>query len=161
MHPEALEWVSRYASDAELAVLDIGGRNINGSPRAMFPNADYTTLDISPGEGVDIVADAATWTPDRRYDLVIACEVFEHTDAWPQICATAHKACRKGGRFITTMAGPGRVPHSAVDGGSTLYLGEHYANVDPVDLTRILEGSGWREIGVDQQGSDVRSTARK
>ena len=166
MHPEALSWVSRCAHELSGvdAVLDIGGRNINGSVRPLFIDATvYTALDIADGPGVDVVADAATWTPDREYDAVVAAEVFEHTDSWPEICATAYKACKPGGTFIATMAGPGRPPHSGMDGGPTLYPGEHYANVRPERLHEVLAACGLRDIVVDQQRSpaDVRAVAVK
>lgn len=164
MHSEAFEWVSRYRTDEPVTVLDVGGRNINGSPRGLFPNATvYRVLDIIDGPNVEIVADAATWTPDREYDVVIAAEVFEHTFVWPQICATAHKALKPGGRLIATMAGPGRPEHSAVDGGWHLHPGEYYGNVDPQMLRRVLEGCGFTDITVDQRQSpaDVRAVATK
>lgn len=165
MHPEAYDWVSRHCPATDTAaVLDIGGRNINGSVRNLFPNATtYTALDIAEGEGVDVVADASTWTPDRVYDVVVAAEVFEHADSWPEICRTALNALRPGGTFIATMAGPGRPPHSGVDGGPSLYPGEHYANVRPERLRAVLVQLGWADVVVDQQHSpaDVRAVARK
>lgn len=164
MHTEAFAWVQRHATTEPVKVLDIGGRNINGSVRDLFPNATvYTALDIRVGDGVDVVADAATWTPDREYDVVVSCEVFEHTGSWPQICATAFKACAPGGVFIATMAGPGRPAHSAVDGGWELHPGEYYGNVDPGRLERELKTCGFLDITVDQQFSpaDVRAVAVK
>jgi hypothetical protein len=163
VHAEAYSWVARYATDDPVSVLDLGGRDVNGTPRALFPNATvYTVLDIMDGPNVDIVANAATWTPDREYDRVLCTEVCEHTSVWPQICRTAHKACSPGGLFIATMAGPGRAPHSAVDGGP-LQPGEYYANIDPVLLHRMLEDHGWRDIVVDYQPepADVRAVALK
>lgn len=162
MHTEAYRWVAGYASSDPLLVLDIGGRDINGSPRSLFPCADYTVLDIAAGPNVHIVADAATWPPDREYDLVLCCEVFEHTPAWPQICATALEACRPGGLLIATMAGPGREPHSGVDGGQ-LQPGEHYQNVEPGVLWQVLDAVGWRELTVDYQPgpADVYAVARR
>lgn len=163
MHPEAHAWVAAYATAEPVTVLDVGGRNINGSNRDLFPAAAYTVLDIADGPGVDIIADAATWTPDREYDLVLCTEVFEHTPDWRQIIATCHKACRAGGRLVLTMAGPGRAEHSAVDGGWTLHPGEHYANIHPDELRQALEAAGWRDITVDRQDSpaDVRASAIK
>jgi hypothetical protein len=80
MHDEAMAYVEQRRTDEALAVLDVGGRWINGGVRELFPNADpYVSLDIVDGPGVDIVADAATWVPDRAYDLVVCTEVFEHT----------------------------------------------------------------------------------
>lgn len=160
MHAEAYEWVSRYGTADAVTVLDIGGRNINGSVRTLFPCADFTALDILPGEGVDIVADAATWTPDRLCDVVTCAEVFEHTDVWPQIVATAYAALRPGGVFVATMAGPGRVPHSAFDGGP-LQAGEYYDNVGPDDLERALKEAGFVGGVVDILGPDVRCVATR
>jgi SAM-dependent methyltransferase len=162
VHPEALAWVEQHRTDDPVSVLDIGGRNINGTPRPLFPNATvYTVLDIAPGDGVDVVADAATWKPDRRYDVVVCCEVFEHTDAWPVILRTAYRALRRGGMLIATMAGPGRVPHSAVDGGPRLYDGEHYDNVEVAELADALTAAGFVRVVVDEQfdSNDVRATA--
>src|SRR5512139_114707 len=129
MHSEAYEWVRLRATGDPVAVLDVGGRYINGSPRDLFPNADpYTVLDIRFGEGVDIVADAASWMPDREYDVVVCCEVFEHAEKWPAILRTIHGALKPGGLAILTMAGPGRMQHSGVDGEHRLLDGEWYGN---------------------------------
>lgn len=160
MHAEAFEFIRRHATTEPVAVLDVGGRDINGTPRPLWPAADpYRILDIAPGPGVDIVADAATWTPDRLYDIAVCAEVFEHTDVWPQILKTTHGALRPGGLLILTMAGPGRAPHSAVDGGP-IRDGEYYQNVDPDDLQWLL-ALGWRDVDVDVLGHDVRATARR
>jgi len=147
MHPEAMAWIADHATDQPVEVLDIGGRDVTGdwggSPRDLFPNATiYHVLDITDGPDVDIVADAATWQPNgRRYDVVVSAECFEHTPAWPAICRKALEALKPGGRFIATMAGPGRRPHGAlgdVDPG----LGEHYANIRPRRLRDVLEQAG-------------------
>jgi SAM-dependent methyltransferase len=163
VHAQSYNWIARYTSDDPLRILDIGGRDINGSPRLLFPNADYTVLDAIDGGNVDIIADASTWVPDREYDLVISAECFEHTPVWPEICATAHKALRPGGLFIATMAGPGRPEHSGVDGGWVLHDGEHYANVKPAALRRVLLELGFGSVLVDQQfnPADVRAVAVK
>lgn len=164
MHTEAYAWVQRHATTEPVTVLDIGGRNINGTVKDLFPNAAvYLAMDIADGPGVDVVADAATWTPDREYDVVVCCEVFEHTAVWPQICRTAFTACASGGLFIATMAGPGRPAHSAVDGGWQLWPGEYYGNVDPGRLERELKACGFVDVIVDQQfrPADVRAVAVK
>jgi SAM-dependent methyltransferase len=168
MHDEAMAWVARYATDDPVSVLDLGGRDINGSPRHLWPKADpYTVVDIRPGPGVDIVADASElgWLPDtgESYDVVVCTEVFEHAPRWPMICATAHQALRKGGRLILTMAGPGRPAHSAVDGLLRLLPGEYYGNVHPDTLRAVLELLDFECIVVDRQRSpaDTRAMAVK
>lgn len=165
MHPEAVQWVADHATAEAVAVLDIGGRDVGGpwggSVRGLFPSAaPYRVLDLAPGPDVDFVADAATWEPDRTYDVVVAVECFEHTHRWPEICQMAFGALRPGGRLIATMAGPGRAPHGAL-GGPTPAPGEWYANVNPADLRSVLTGQGWTGVVVDQAGRDVRAAATR
>jgi SAM-dependent methyltransferase len=164
VHEQAMQWISKYATTEPVTVLDLGGRDINGSPRHLFPAAaGYTVLDIRPGDGVDIAADAATWQPAGWWDVVICAETFEHTAQWRAICRTAYAACKPGGRFIVTTAAPGRPPHSAVDGEFRLLPGEHYANIRPAELERALKDAGWADVVVDVQPSpaDVRAAAVK
>lgn len=160
MHAEALAWVAFYARQCgdPAGVLDLGGRDVNGSPRPFFPGAEYVTLDALPG--ADILADAATWVPDREFDAVVCTEVFEHTPAYAAICATAFSAARSGGSFIVTCAGPGREPHSAVD-GKALRDGEHYGNVSTGQLGAALESAGWQVVTLDRHGHDTRAFAVK
>lgn len=164
MHDQAMEWLAKHATADPVDVLDLMGRDINGSPRALWPNAtSYTVLDIVPGPNVDIVADASTWDPDGQWFHVALCaEGFEHTDQWPAICATAWRALRPGGRFIVTTAAPGRPPHSGRD-GNALQFGEYYANVKEEDLRAALERAGFADIVIDVQPSpaDVRAVATK
>lgn len=165
MHNEAMEWIAKYATSGPVSVLDIGGRDINGSPRSLFPAATrYTVLDALPGEqvtDVDIIADAATWNPaGQEWDVVVCAEVFEHTASWRAILRTAFAACAPGGRLIVTTAAPGRPPHSAVD-GLELRAGEHYANIRPDALEAALAAAGWSEVVVDVREfpADVRAAA--
>jgi hypothetical protein len=89
VHDAAMQWIGEQYKPVfrkqlqlglRLSVLDIGGRDVNGSPRHLFSEqvTDYTVLDIRPGDGVDIVADAATWDPDgQAWDVIICAETFE------------------------------------------------------------------------------------
>lgn len=163
MHDQAFAWVAAHCTTEPVEVLDIGGRNVNGSIRDLFPGATrYVAVDIREGEGVDVVADAAAWVPDQEYDVVVSTETFEHTDVWPQICNTAYKALKAGGKLILTMAGPGRSPHSAVDGGP-LRPDEYYGNVDGERLRDTLEAVGFKQVVVDTRVSpaDTRAIATK
>lgn len=160
MHAEALGFVEAMVREHGpwSAVLELGGRNVNGTIRDVFDCDSYTALDIAPGEGVDIVADAATWTPDRVYDCVVTCEVLEHAAAWPQILRTAAAALRPGGTLIVTAASWPRAPHSAIDGGP-LRPGEYYGNVDPAELADALATAGFRgRVATDPHG-DVYALA--
>ena len=160
-----MQWIAKHATAEPVTVLDIGGRDVNGSPRHLFPAATrYTVLDALGDPGVDILADATAWDPGgQQWDVVICAETFEHCAGWRAICRTAFAACAPGGRLIVTTATAGRPPHSAVDGEFRLHPGEHYANIRPAELERVLAEAGWADVVVDVQLSpaDVRAVAVK
>lgn len=142
MHDEAFSYVVRATAGLHPeSVVEFGSRNINGSCRQLFPGVEYCGLDIFPGPGVDVVADASTWQPDREYDLAVSTEVFEHTSSWGDIIVTAFKALRSGGLFVVTAAGPHRAPHSAVHGGPVGT--EYYQNIELGQLTEALVAAGF------------------
>lgn len=147
MHDAALAWLTDQIALHDLGgcarVLDLGGRDVNGTVHSQFNKV--RTLDILEGEGVDIVADAATWEPDDSYQVVLCTEVFEHTGSWRRIIGTAYAALEPGGMLLCTCASRSRPPHSAVDGGA-LRPGEWYQNVSPGELYRELRN--WSECDV-------------
>jgi SAM-dependent methyltransferase len=149
--------------DQEITVLDLGGRDANGWHRVceLFPRAEYVTLDIEPGPEVDIVADAASWQPDRWFDVVVSTETLEHApSSWIAILATARRSLRPGGWLVCTAACDPRAPHSGVDGWE-LREGERYANIDPEELCVVLCGLGFVDIGLTTHPrGDVYAKAR-
>lgn len=163
MHRECQRFLRRFLTYEPLSVIEIGSRDINGSARAFFPNAIWTGLDIHPGVGVDVVVDAAEYTPDRTVDLVVCCEVFEHTPRWGEIVRRVFDWLSPGGRFIVTCAGPGREVHSAIDGEKTLHPGEHYENVAQDDLkaAMFLAGFDFVETSGDPVACDTYAIAMK
>lgn len=154
MHGEAFEWVQRHATTEPVTVLEIGSRDVNGNIRALFPGATrYVGVDISPGTGVDLVADAATLCLDEMFDVVVSTEVLEHTKHWRAIVARMIEHLAPGGRLIITAAGPGRSPHSMSGGASPAF--EWYENIEPADLAAAL--ADLPGVHVDQLGADVRA----
>ncbi len=148
MHPGAFEFVGRYATNDELSVIEIGSRDINGSVRPHFPGASWTGLDLYPGLGVDVVADAIDYEPEALFDVVVCCEVLEHCYYWPHLLYAAERWLKPGGKVIVTCAGPGREAHSAIDGGELLHPDEHYANITQVELQIELHEAGFQNIEV-------------
>lgn len=61
-------------------VLDIGSLDINGNNRYLFTNYTYFGLDIGPGKNVDLVCRGHEYKTDKRYDIVISTECFEHDE---------------------------------------------------------------------------------
>ena len=156
MHDAARQFVARYATDKPVMVLECGARDVNGSVRSLFPRADWFGVDIGPGPGVDEVADFADYQHPHLVDIVVSTEVLEHTPRWREILLSASRNLRPGGRLIVTAAGPGRAPHSAIDGGAV--GDEHYENIDPEDLSSEL--ARWFSVSeVQHVGADVHAVA--
>lgn len=162
MHAAAMDWVRRTAPpiDAPLRILDIGGRDINGHPGHLFhPDSTWEVIDLEDGPRVTWVGDVLDYGDVDGFDVILCLEVAEHTAAWAEILHHARLLLRSGGRFIFTAAGPGRAPHSAHDGGE-LRDGEHYANIDPDELHRVLLADYDAVlVDVDVAGDDVRAVA--
>jgi SAM-dependent methyltransferase len=159
MHTQAAAFVALFTDPAPAAVVEIGSRNINGEIRHLFPDTDWYGIDIEAGPGVNEVADGATWQPVEPVDMVVCCEVFEHCEGWRQIVKNAALMLRPGGRLIVTAAGPGRAPHSAVDGGP-IRDGEYYENIDPDELWLAFKSAGFQQWRLTELGEDVQAIGR-
>lgn len=148
MHIEAYEGFARMLAqtglntDGDGTGLDFGGADVNGSVRAQLPNIKWRGLDIEPAPGVEIVANAAIWRPElvERVDIVIATELFEHTNEWREIIHTMALSLDPFGAqtLIATCASTGRGPHGA-RGEWGVPDGQFYGNVYPNDLRAELE----------------------
>ena len=164
MHQEAFRFIAVQLASLppRKSVIEIGSRDINGSVRPLFASAEsFTGIDIAPGRGVDIVADAATFEPDEPVDTVVCCEVLEHTENAAKIIANAAKMLQPGGVFLMTAATDPRKPHSAVD-GAALREGEHYENISEKQLTTWLKKSFQDiDITVDERHGDIYAAATK
>lgn len=149
MHPEAYAGLKKMIDesgvdfDPRLRVLDLGGRNVNGSIRDLIPGVQWTGLDIIDGPGVDIVRDATLdWfvnEPVPRYDIIVSTEMFEHVEDWRGVIRTCAQAFEGTGEelLMFTCASTGRRPHGA-SGEWDPPPGEWYQNVKPDEMERQL-----------------------
>lgn len=163
MHNEAMHWViTQTRGKIYGTVVDLGGRNVNGTTRDVIDCDRYIAVDIAPGDGVDVICDAAEYRPDEPVECVVTTEMLEHTPRAADIVAATFEMLLPGGEFIGTAAGVGRHPHSAVD-GNRLREGEHYANIDQSDLFDWLHDAGFVDVAIDVQRrpADIRWTARR
>lgn len=158
MHAEAFAFVKQFSSESSLDVIEIGSRNINGTVRGLFPNARWTGLDLHPGPDVDIVCNMLDYSPPGSVDLVICCEVLEHTEHWKQMISKASAWLKSGGRMIITCAGPGRLPHSHID-GCQLRPGEYYGNISVSDLNEAMDADGLCVMICTQLRNDTQAMA--
>jgi SAM-dependent methyltransferase len=158
MHPTALDGFERMLpplpyGPGGLRVLDVGGADVNGTVhdvlRREYDVDRLDVMDIAPGSGVTIVADAAdpdTWdllyrersaSRDGLYDLVISTETLEHVQEWRSIVRGVVRVLRPGGWFVGTCASTGRRLHGA-RGEHFPPRGEWYGNVEPSELVDHL-----------------------
>lgn len=167
MHSAAYDWVFNsfhgwrderqdLGDDEKIDVLEIGSLDINGSIRQIFnPFArNYVGIDPQEGPGVDLVVSAVDYIKHDCFDVVVACEVFEHTPDYKTIIFNSMMNLREGGIFIATMAGEGRAPHSAID-EAPIRPWEHYRNIGEWELNQLMEGFFEHSV-VNKFGNDVR-----
>lgn len=171
MHTSAFRWVHRTVlglARAPYRVVELGARDVNGSVRILFkgsgaPWPQYVGVDLEPGPGVDVVADAATWTPTpgEAPDCVVTTEMLEHARDQRAVIANIGRILQPDGLLILTCATDPRPPHSAVDGGR-LRPGESYRNVPPGELRAwVGEWADRVSIDVSEQDGDLYCLARK
>jgi hypothetical protein len=90
-----------------IRILEVGGRDRSGSAsRNEYPAAEYVTLDIVPGDEVDIVADAhdlRSALDAASFDAFIAISVFEHLMMPWAVVGELNAVLRTGGLgFVLT-----------------------------------------------------------
>lgn len=156
MHAEAYSYVRRSLARLDpqpRSVVEIGARDVSGPKiRDLFGDADsYVGIDPSPGAGVDVVASGVSWQPDDPVDLVVCCEVAEHTPLWPDIVANAYEMLVSGGALVVTCAGPGRPEHGVnIDDPDRPGW---YANVDVDEMRSAFVSAGFVRVEVENAPS--------
>ena len=72
MHPAVAEFVAANRPDRPGDVWEVGSRNINGTVRHLFGDADsWTGVDLIDGPDVDIVGDICDLGVEDVADLVV------------------------------------------------------------------------------------------
>jgi hypothetical protein len=163
MHRQAFDFIAARARELGRVgfVLEIGARNINGTVRNLFDAERYVGIDVSPGPGVDVVASGADYVPDAQPDVIVCCEVLEHTEEAAAICRRSIDNLAPGGVLLLTMAGTGRAPHSAID-GCDLREDEFYRNVSAADLQEWLADADCTlTVGENPAAGDTYALAQK
>lgn len=167
MHREAYRFVAGVAGGREWKrkhVLEFGAFDVNSSEqglniRPLFDGCtSYTGVDIREGPGVDVVAKAEAYTPEKPVDVVVTTEMLEHHPKPEAVIKQAHAILKPGGLLIITAAAPERAPHGN-DGGEVGK--EHYQNIDPADLAAWLEV--WDDVRIEHnhRAGDVYAVATR
>jgi len=156
MHAEAYGWIAEALlrmPQLPNSVVEFGSKNINGTTRTLLPDTQYLGIDVAPGPCVDVVADAATFTPPFEPDVVICAEVLEHAEHADEIVKHALDIVKPGGYVILTCAGPRRTPHSGID-GAAVRPGEWYRGVPVTDIAEWVTAVGG--LIIDAQNHPLR-----
>jgi len=140
MHKQARAFVESLKRDKpehfkDKIVLEIGSLNINGSCRDMFENCGYTGVDLTEGEGVDIVGHAADLIL-LGSDTTYSTEALEHDERWQETFKNMYSATRSNGLVFFTCATTGRKEHGTHDHSpeSSPGTNDYYRNLTERDF---------------------------
>jgi SAM-dependent methyltransferase len=153
MMKSILDWMmaarEKYQAPAG-RVLEVGSRDINGSPRVVFPEASsYIGIDSEPGPGVDLVVDAERlielgmkpWA-----DTVVCCEVLEHTVRPWLVVAAMKQILKPGGHLWISTPAYGfpehKFPRDCYRFGEDAYRLWIFSDMDLVDLGHVKDELG-------------------
>jgi len=167
MHQGVTDWVSRWLPAEVRTVVDVGGRNINGTAHQAFTGCRYDRWvvvdvrdDLRPDHADEFhVADFTDWVcPYPDVDVVLCTETFEHCP-WEPIVYKSWNVLASYGKAIFTTVTPAFPPHSAED-GKQLRDGEYYEGVDPDRLERVMEHAGFAPL-IEVNGAFLNAAGGK
>lgn len=138
-------------------VVEFGSLNVNGTVRDLFVGAEYIGIDLLDGPGVDVIADAAEYSPDVAPDTVVCLNMLEHAPNGAAIIANARRILAPGGWLLFGAAGETWPEHSA-DGGP-LHEGEHYQGIGEPWLHEQL--ADMQHVTIRESGKLIYARAQK
>ncbi len=135
MHYSSLVKMAEFKVFHEIdgkTVVDIGSRDINGTYKTLFPDAEYIGVDIVPGENVDVIMGSKEWDELEDIDIVISGQTLEHVEDRPKFMADIYDILKPGGLIciIAPSAGPSHEP-------------PWYGNVSEEDMIDLVSEAGF------------------
>ena len=120
-------------------VLDVGSYDLNGNLKKFFPKNDYTGVDLVNGPNVDLIHKGEELeTLNKKFNITISCEVFEHAKNWDKIFQSMYNVLKDEGVLIFTCASQGRLEHGTLrtnPGESPGTMSDYYRNLNKKDFT--------------------------
>lgn len=163
MTPAILDWLKETVlplQDSFGFVFEIGAMNINGSARDVLgpKAAKWIACDRRPGNGVELVANAADWlrVHPASCDMVVACECYEHDPFFWLTHKAAKAALKHGALYVVTSPTIGFPFH---DYGGDFYRFTEmalrdalFAGLSVLDVRTVGESEGQCVVGVARHG---------
>jgi hypothetical protein len=158
MHKDIKDFIKRVRSKhpfhfVKTKVLECGSRDINGSPRDYFYLCKYTGIDLSEGNGVDIISRADEYACLNTFDVVVSTEMLEHDRYWHHSLTQMWYNLKSKGLMIITCAAPNRAEHgtkrtSPEDSPDTT---DYYYNISIDDFSKVLSPNLFTEYYISYQ----------
>lgn len=144
MHRQVSDWLQARVREHPqhagqgASVLELGSRNINGSPRTQWPaGTRWLGIDAHAGRDVDVVGVAHEQIPvhvEGAVDVVVTTEMLEHDPFWQRTLEAAVQVLRPGGLLLLSCASKRRSPHHLEDSP----VPGHYEGLDPDPIVAHL-----------------------
>ncbi|MCV6636152.1 class I SAM-dependent methyltransferase [Candidatus Albibeggiatoa sp. nov. NOAA] len=101
-------YLQNFVKNVNGPILEIGSKDYGNTQnfRDMFPNNEYTGIDLSDGKGVDLVLDLTKTTEPlnkNHFSLIICCSVLEHTPVPWVMAQNITSLLRKGGALYISV----------------------------------------------------------
>jgi SAM-dependent methyltransferase len=99
-------------------IVELGGMDVNGSLRSVAPpRAQYLSIDMEPGPGVDLVASDPDLIPvdDGWADVCVSSSCFEHAEFFWLTFLEAMRILKPGGLLFLNVPSNGSVHRYPVD----------------------------------------------
>lgn len=169
MHPAVMKWIRKYTDGKTFSnVLDVGGQDVNGSPRSIIKldtagvhgtvDGKFTVVDEVAGKGVDVVANAHKLPFENdTFDLVLCTEVLEHDSAPWKTLQEIYRVLRLAGELVLTCANENREPHESFFCSGIVGYHRLYAH----EVIRDLHQAGFRVFEMENANTDIRVWAGK
>ncbi|WP_417872067.1 tetratricopeptide repeat protein [Winogradskyella sp.] len=147
MHWQAQQFISTVASCFSKnhffeSVLEVGAHVVNGSVRDTISSPLYLGVDLSSGDGVDIVCSGHQFSSSERFKLCISCECFEHNPYYLETFDNMIKHLSGDGLILFTCASTGRPEHGTtrttpeLSPGTTSINWDYYKNLVESDFSK-------------------------
>ena len=133
---------NKFKKDVD--ILEIGSFDVNGNMRNLFNFCKtYTGLDLVNGPNVDIVMNGSDIDRlNKKFDIVISCECFEHAKNWNIIFEKMCKVANDNSFVIFSVASKGRIEHGTERSGNWQSPGnndDYYLNLDKKDFIKKFD----------------------